>query len=71
MTKHPKAGRSVLLDAPGREVGWLKLFFHAIIESCRLKWRRLTGEVDEEKVPGDEDDPYADCLELLLQRDAG
>lgn len=62
---------SVALHVPGREVAWLKVASYACIERCDLACKSLNGEVNEEEVPGDDDVLDTDCLDLLLQHDAG
>lgn len=64
-------GGLVVFDILGSEVAWLKVAFYASIESCEMEWKRLNGKVSKEKVPGVDNVPHTDSLELLLQRNAG
>lgn len=69
--KRPNVLGSVELDVPGREVVGLKVASCSSNDSCKLQWKRVNGEVEEEEVLGGDGGPDTYYLELLLQRDTG
>lgn len=70
-TKFPNVGGSVISDVPGRKVAWMKIASYAINKNCKLEWKHFSGEFNKKEVPGDDDVPDTDYLELPLQRIAG
>lgn len=56
-----------MLDVPGIEVLWLTVTSYESIVSCGLQWKPLNGGIDEQEVSGDDDAPYTNPLELLVQ----